>query len=109
MQNKYSNDAATAPSAAPSASAAPAAPDGFKRLDDGPQMQSGEALLVEAYAFIWVVLFGLVLATWLRQRGLDARMSELEASIAKARAPRGPAPKPGAASPGDGAKADEGS
>ncbi len=75
--------------AAPAASAPlPAAPDGFKRVDDAPEMQSGEALLVEAYAFIWVVLFGLVLMTWLRQRSLDTRMNELEAAIARARAPR---------------------
>jgi hypothetical protein len=95
MQNKTTTDPAAAPSAA--SSAAPSAstsgvPDGFQKVDDAaPEMQSGEALLVEAYAFIWVVLFGLVLLTWLRQRGLDVRMNELEASIARARNPRPPA------------------
>ena len=79
MQNKNDSGAAAAPSAAASATPT-SSPDGFKRVDDAaPQMQSGEALLVEAYAFIWVVLFALVLFTWLRQRGLDGRMNELEA------------------------------
>jgi len=81
-------------SAASAADSGPSTPDGFKRVDDAPQMQSGEALLVEAYAFIWVVIFGLVLLTWLRQRGLDARMNELEAAIARARNPRSPVDEP---------------
>jgi len=90
---------------APSASASvPSAVDGFKRVDDAPEMQSGEALLVEAYAFMWVVLFGLVLATWLRQRSLDTRMNELEAAIARARTPQ-PAVKAPAATAVDSEKA----
>ena len=49
------------------------------------ELQSGEKLLVEAYAAIWIILFALVLLSWRRQRGIDERMSGLEAAIAKAR------------------------
>lgn len=101
MQNP---NASATPAPASSAST-PTSPDGFKKVDDAPQMQSGEALLVEAYAFIWVVIFGLVLMTWLRQRGLDARMNELEASIARARNPRPEAAAKKAAEEGDAPRA----
>ncbi len=98
------NNQAPAPSAASPAASAPSSassptPEGFAKVDNAPEMQSGEALLVEAYAFIWVVIFGLVLMTWLRQRGLDARMNELEASIARARNPRPEATAKKAAKP----------
>ena len=48
-------------------------------------MQSGEKLLVEAYAAIWLILFALVLLSWRRQRRLDERMAGLEGAIEKAR------------------------
>ncbi len=52
-------------------------------------MQSGEKLLVEAYAAIWVILFAMVLLSWRRQRRLDDRMSVLAAAIDKAREKEG--------------------
>jgi len=48
-------------------------------------MQSGEKLLVEAYAAIWLILFALVLLSWRRQQTIDERVSSLEAAIEKAR------------------------
>ncbi len=58
-------------------------------MEGGPQLQSGEKLLVEAYAAIWVILFALVLLSWRRQRRLDDRMLALEGAIAKARRAEG--------------------
>lgn len=57
----------------------------FRPVQGGTEMQSGEKLLVEAYAAIWVILFALVLLSWRRQRRLDERMVGLEAAIDKAR------------------------
>ena len=48
-------------------------------------MQSGEKLLVEAYAAIWLILFAMVLFSWRRQKSLDDRMGTLSAAIDKAR------------------------
>jgi CcmD family protein len=90
--------AASAPpiaaSASPAAaSAAPPSPavsaddrsTAFRAVEGGNQLQSGEKLLVEAYAAIWVILFALVLFSWRRQRRLDDRMASLEGAIEKAR------------------------
>lgn len=49
-------------------------------------MQSGEKLLVEAYAVIWLIVFGMILLSWRRQRQIDRRVDTLEASLRKARA-----------------------
>jgi hypothetical protein len=82
-----------------SATAAPAAPapatsagtgvddrnTSFRAVQGGGEMQSGEKLLVEAYAAIWVILFALILLSWRRQRGIDERMTVLSAAIDKAR------------------------
>ena len=58
----------------------------FRPVQGGDQMQSGERLLVEAYAAIWIVLFALILLGWRRQRKIDARVAGLEAALAQARA-----------------------
>lgn len=58
----------------------------FRAVQGGNEMQSGERLLVEAYAVIWLVLFGLVLLSWRRQRKIDDRVSSLEGALAVARA-----------------------
>ena len=58
----------------------------FRPVQGGEQMQSGERLLVEAYAAIWVVLFALILLGWRRQRRIDARVAGLEVALAAARA-----------------------
>ena len=57
----------------------------FRPVQGGNELQSGEKLLVEAYAAIWVILFALVLFSWRRQRRLDDRMGVLSAAIDKAR------------------------
>jgi hypothetical protein len=81
--------ATTAPTAAPTA--APQGPGAderntsFRPVEGGNEIQSGEKLLVEAYAAIWLILFALVLFSWRRQRGLDDRMGVLSAAIDKAR------------------------
>ena len=90
-----------APSQPPSAAATAATTEDrsttFRPVEGGTEMQSGEKLLVEAYAAIWVILFALVLLSWRRQRGLDERMNHLAAAIDKARlaADQPPADKAG--------------
>lgn len=58
----------------------------FKAVEGGNEMQSGEALLVEAYAAIWVIVFLFILLGWRRQKELDARIATLDAALGKARA-----------------------
>jgi hypothetical protein len=57
----------------------------FRPVEGGNELQSGEKLLVEAYAAIWIILFAMVLLSWRRQKGLDDRMGTLSAAIDKAR------------------------
>lgn len=66
----------------------------FKPVAGAPELQSGEVLLVEAYAVIWVIAFVFLLLTWRRQRALDRRVKDLEAVLARAAA-GGPAAAPG--------------
>jgi CcmD family protein len=79
----------TAPSPAPTAAAAAPSPDDrsttFRPVEGGNEMQSGEKLLVEAYAAIWIILFAFVLLSWRRQRRLDDRITGLEAAVEAAR------------------------
>jgi hypothetical protein len=49
-----------------------------------PEQHSGVRLLVEAYAFIWIVAMVFVQLTWLRQRGLSRRLDSLERALDKA-------------------------
>ena len=51
----------------------------------GGEMQSGEVLLVEAYAAIWAIVFIFIALSFRRQRSLDARVGALEAAIERAR------------------------
>jgi CcmD family protein len=48
-------------------------------------MQSGEKLLVEAYAVIWVLVFGMLLFSWRRQKKMDERIAGLEQAVTAAR------------------------
>jgi hypothetical protein len=57
----------------------------FRPVQGGSELQSGERLLVEAYAAIWVILFAMILLSWRRQRGIDERMSVLSTAVDKAR------------------------
>lgn len=47
-------------------------------------MQSGEKLLVEAYAAMWLLTFVLVYLSWRRQSKTDERITNLEAAVSKA-------------------------
>jgi hypothetical protein len=57
----------------------------FKPVEGGNQMQSGEKLMVEAYAAFWLIAFVFILFSYRRQRGIDQRVADLEAAVAKAR------------------------
>jgi hypothetical protein len=59
--------------------------DGFRPVAGGDQVQSGEMLLVEAYALIWLFAFVFLLLSWRRQRAIDGKVAELEAQMAKVR------------------------
>ena len=72
----------------------PSAPTGTSSPDDRAkefrpapttEMQSGEKLLVEAYAVIWIIAFVLVLLSWRRLRRIDERITALESSVARKR------------------------
>jgi CcmD family protein len=57
----------------------------FQAVHGGPDIASGPTLLVEAYAAIWIILLGFLLVGWRRQARLEAKISDLEQAIAKAR------------------------
>jgi CcmD family protein len=76
------------PTPAPSATTQ-ATPDdrasGFSAVEGGAETRSGAVLLVEAYAAIWLILFGFIWLTYRRQRKLDARIGDLEIALQKVR------------------------
>jgi CcmD family protein len=74
-------DPSAHPSASPTATAA-ADPNTFRPTEGGNEIQSGERLMVEAYAAIWIIVFAFVLLSWRRQKALDARVTALEGAIA---------------------------
>jgi CcmD family protein len=69
----------------PASSASAADPNAFHPVEGGNEIQSGERLMVEAYAAIWIIVFVFVLFSWRRQKALDARVALLEGAIAKAK------------------------
>jgi CcmD family protein len=58
-------------------------PTEFVAVEGGSETMSGETLLVEAYAALWIILFGFVLVSWRRQSHIDARVAELERAVAQ--------------------------
>ncbi|MGH7298176.1 MAG: CcmD family protein [Polyangiaceae bacterium] len=57
----------------------------FQAVEGNPKEQySGGALLVAAYAALWVVLFAWVAIVWRKQSALHARLTDLERVIDKA-------------------------
>lgn len=74
----------------PSASSAPKSADdratGFEAVQGGPQMQSGGALLIEAYAVLWVILMTWLWFMWRKQAALHTELDDLEKTIDKAAA-----------------------
>lgn len=65
----------------------------FRAVQGPTEHYSGEALLVGAYAVLWAILLAWVALVWRKQRGLDARLGDLEREIDKAAAGEG---RPGA-------------
>jgi CcmD family protein len=57
----------------------------FRPVEGGNQMQSGERLLVEAYAAIWLILFAFLFLSWRRQGAIEKRIRSLEDALDKAR------------------------
>jgi hypothetical protein len=54
----------------------------FQAVQGNPTEQySGGALLVAAYAVLWVIIFAWIGVVWRRQRGIDTRLAELERVI----------------------------
>ena len=54
----------------------------FQAVDGGGETMNGNTLMVEAYAFLWVVLFAFIWWSWRIQGRIDARVAELERSLA---------------------------
>ncbi|HLV22419.1 MAG TPA: CcmD family protein [Polyangiaceae bacterium] len=55
----------------------------FVAVQGGGETTSAEALLVSAYIVIWLLLLGFVWLTWKRQRGIEARLGDLEKALQK--------------------------
>jgi hypothetical protein len=85
MMNSLASNALQSPSSAEAPKTVEDRSTTFRAVEGASQMQSGERLLVEAYAAIWVVLFALILLGWRRQKRIDARIAGLEVALAQAR------------------------
>lgn len=89
MQEQPAGNKYQAPEASASAAAAPKTADDrsttFRAVEGGTQMQSGEKLLVEAYAAIWLIAMVFLVSIFRRQKQIDARISSLETALEKAR------------------------
>ncbi len=59
---------------------------GFVADSGGTEQTSGELLLIEAYAVIWVLVFAMIFMSMRSQRKLDDRITQLSADLDKARA-----------------------
>jgi CcmD family protein len=57
----------------------------FRPVEGGGDTKSGEMLLVQAYAIIWLLAFGLIVFSIRKQRKLDDRIARLQEDLAKAR------------------------
>lgn len=68
---------------------------GFKAVEGGQEMQSGERLLVIAYMVIWVLILGFVAFSFRKQARLDARIQALETALAKSRSAEKATPEKG--------------
>jgi hypothetical protein len=75
-------------SATPSEQGMPTSPDDrattFQAVKGEPEHYSGEALLVGAYAVLWVILLAWVALVWRKQAGLNTRLDELERVLGEA-------------------------
>ena len=55
----------------------------FRAVEGGSETMSGATLLVEAYAALWIILFGFLLISWRRQARIDARVADLERALSR--------------------------
>lgn len=53
----------------------------FAPVEGGGEVASGEVLLVQAYAAVWLIAFGLILGANRRQKKLDERIESLRAEL----------------------------
>lgn len=78
-----------AASAEPATSAKELTPEdrdaGFVADRGGTEQTSGELLLIEAYAAIWLLVFGMIYLSLKRQKKLDERITQLSVDLEKAR------------------------
>lgn len=76
-----------APGPAPSATGTTAddRSEAFRPVTGGAEMQSGEMLLVEAYAAFWLLAIAMIVMSMRRQKQLEARIERLGADVARAR------------------------
>ena len=58
----------------------------FEAVEGGGETRNGTTLMVEAYAFIWLVLMLYIFNLWRKQRVLHTRLDELEAAMDRAEA-----------------------
>lgn len=71
----------------------------FTATTGGPEVKSGEVLLVQAYVAIWLLLFGYLALLWRRQRSLHDRLDAMDKVLDRAIAAGGASTsKPDAAS-----------
>lgn len=81
------SQAMTNPNAEP-ASSGPSTPDDrattFQAVKGEPEHYSGEALLVSAYAALWVIILVWVAMVWRKQASLGTRLDDLERVLGEA-------------------------
>jgi CcmD family protein len=57
----------------------------FRSVEGGTESMDGNTLMVEAYAALWLILFGFIFVSWRRQGRMDARIDELERALTSSR------------------------
>ena len=65
----------------------------FHPVSGEPEMRSGEQLLVEAYALIWLFLLAWLVIVWRKQNAVTTRLRDLEAAITRAETASASPPK----------------
>jgi CcmD family protein len=58
---------------------------GFVADKGGTEQTSGELLLIEAYAAIWILVFAMIFMSIRKQKKLDQRITQLSDDLHKAR------------------------
>lgn len=74
----------------------------FVPVEGGSETTSAEALLVIAYAAMWVAVFLFVWLTSRRQRHIDARLAEVESALRRLEGPSAEDPGARGAALGEG-------